>query len=480
VDSEIDLAVVRVKNPMRLPKPIDPNISPKVSELMEIRICGFPFGATLGVGGRNPSITIGKGNLSGIDRDLKGTPTSLRIDGSLNPGNSGGPVVDPDGRLVGISVAAIRGSGIGMAIPAHELSLLLTGRISAPSVLPVGMDGGKAAFRFLVPVVDPLKQIAGISLHVYSGDTPPRPEQDPTTGWKPIPDAAKVDLSLTAKTASGDFLLPAPTPGKPPTIVLQLEGRSSSGVTVYSQPISYRLTTNGVQTAGDAIPLETFQKDIAKYAGQVVVVRGKLSPGTPRRGAVYELSISDDSDTTPEGLVFVANRDLVTQLNELPTSDVSLPARLTLQVGKSANAGVVAARVTQVDLIGRGNRLVRTIPSKVEPKDPLTAMNRNPEKYVGQTLPILAYFSSTVLGREDAPELSLLLLTEKRPENLHFTSSPALAAKLKDPSLQGYLFPARITVTVENRQLDGYGPQIVTVQKIEILDREGNARRTFE
>src|SRR5205085_10448224 len=57
----------------------------------------------------------------------------VQIDGALNPGNSGGPVVDPEGRLLGIAVASIRGSsGIGLAIPVKHLTQLLEGKGRVP------------------------------------------------------------------------------------------------------------------------------------------------------------------------------------------------------------------------------------------------------------------------------------------------------------------------------------------------------------
>src|SRR5205823_13615096 len=53
----------------------------------------------------------------------------VQIDGDLNPGNSGGPVVDAQGRLVGVSVAKIKNTQIGLAIPSADLVSMLKGRI---------------------------------------------------------------------------------------------------------------------------------------------------------------------------------------------------------------------------------------------------------------------------------------------------------------------------------------------------------------
>ncbi|MBA4191413.1 MAG: hypothetical protein C0467_25820 [Planctomycetaceae bacterium] len=482
-DSELDLAIVRVTKAERMPKPINPDLSPKLMETMDIRICGFPYGQALALGTRNPNITIGKGTVSSIRLNDANKVGQVQLDGSMNPGNSGGPVVDTEGRLVGVAVATIKGSsGIGLAIPAHELASLLAGRVYPAVVLPVGTEGGQAAFKVLASLVDPLRKVNGATLHVWTGDKAPEPEADDASGWKPLPNATKVEMSnielgATSRALIGDFRLPA---GKTPVVALQLECRSASGAVVVSKPVIHQFVLNGVQSASDAIPMETFQKNLAKYAGQVVAVRGKMVPGTPRRGAVYEVTISDDADTRPANLTFLADREVATQLNELPPEDQSLPVRLTLRVGKAAADGTTAARVTQVDFIGRGNRVINTVPSTEATDDPLVALNRAPEKFIGQTIPVIGFLSPVVAGREEDPELSVLLISEQRPGNLHFATSPAIAAKIKDPALRGFLHVARFTLRVENKELDGVGPRVVTVLKIEIVDRDGKPRMVIE
>jgi S1-C subfamily serine protease len=57
----------------------------------------------------------------------------------VNPGNSGGPVLDDAGRVVGVTASGIRGSGVNFAIPVdHVLRLLakpdLT--VTGPDVIP--------------------------------------------------------------------------------------------------------------------------------------------------------------------------------------------------------------------------------------------------------------------------------------------------------------------------------------------------------
>ena len=49
----------------------------------------------------------------------------VQFDGQLNPGNSGGPVLDSHGKVVGVATATIRGAAINFAVPADRLSAFL-------------------------------------------------------------------------------------------------------------------------------------------------------------------------------------------------------------------------------------------------------------------------------------------------------------------------------------------------------------------
>lgn len=82
------------------------------------------------------SNTVTKGVVSGIGRGIT-TGTSLgqdyqrlenviQTDAALNPGNSGGPLLDTSGRVIGVNVAIGQGSeNIGFAIPASYVSELM-------------------------------------------------------------------------------------------------------------------------------------------------------------------------------------------------------------------------------------------------------------------------------------------------------------------------------------------------------------------
>jgi S1-C subfamily serine protease len=69
--------------------------------LMEIYVAGFPFGYDI-----STSIKITKGiisSLSGIGNNF----SQMQIDAAIQPGNSGGPIIDDKGNVVGVAVAKL-------------------------------------------------------------------------------------------------------------------------------------------------------------------------------------------------------------------------------------------------------------------------------------------------------------------------------------------------------------------------------------
>ncbi|MCL2069676.1 MAG: trypsin-like peptidase domain-containing protein [Treponema sp.] len=79
--------------------------------------------------------TVTQGIVSAQGRRILQIGDQIQIDAALNPGNSGGPVVDMSGRLVGIVFAGLdRFQGLNFAVPAERLA----------AALPAMLTGGKA------------------------------------------------------------------------------------------------------------------------------------------------------------------------------------------------------------------------------------------------------------------------------------------------------------------------------------------------
>jgi S1-C subfamily serine protease len=124
-DAGRDLAILKVTDFPDLPAPIDLGQRVELVETMTVWMVGFPLGDALSVTEGNPAVTISKGSVSSLRRNDRDEMSVVQIDGELNPGSSGGPVVDSAGRLVGVAVAKMAGTRIGMAIPPSELTQML-------------------------------------------------------------------------------------------------------------------------------------------------------------------------------------------------------------------------------------------------------------------------------------------------------------------------------------------------------------------
>jgi S1-C subfamily serine protease len=90
--------------------------------------------------------SVTAGVVSALHRNLPAGPRGrggvleglVQTDAAVNPGNSGGPLVDADGRVVGITTAMLPWArGIGFAVPAHTASwiasvLMTDGEVRRP------------------------------------------------------------------------------------------------------------------------------------------------------------------------------------------------------------------------------------------------------------------------------------------------------------------------------------------------------------
>jgi S1-C subfamily serine protease len=134
-----DLAVVRLRNSQAIPRPVAIGSSADLKVGQFAFAIGNPFGL-------DQTLTFGV--ISALHRRL---PTSsghqisnvIQTDAAVNPGNSGGPLLDSSGRVVGVNTAIISPSGsnagIGFAIPIDIVNrvipqLIGNGRVPTPGI----------------------------------------------------------------------------------------------------------------------------------------------------------------------------------------------------------------------------------------------------------------------------------------------------------------------------------------------------------
>jgi S1-C subfamily serine protease len=492
-DPIADLAILSVPPKMRFPRPIDPWTSPTPKEEMEVRICGFPLGSLLAASGqKNPSISINPGTISSVRRNKSDKIEKVQISGSLNPGNSGGPIVDKEGRLVGIAVSTIRqeiAQGIGFAVPVNDLIALLEGRLLATVFVPTGLESGMAKFQVIVPIMDPLTKVRTVYVRYWTGQgQPPKGEKDKNTGWKPIERAEQVQLKLldtgtSLAIATGELQVPQSAT----KVVLQIASESADkqpfdkGFPVAaSPPVSYNLALADIKTAADARPFSELTQNPEALAGKVVVVRGRVLGPPARRGTTPELPIAAPDGTRPAKMRFMTSPELAAHFDDVEAEHQPMPARLTCVVGARGTDGIIPVRVARVDFIGRGNQVARSIPE--ETKDQLSSLNRDPAKFAGQTVQLTA---QTVLMTPRTPsssDLYVIFPNHYRPRNLVFATAPGMNTKIVDEKFKvGQIYKTRLSVKVGDMPDKPGTPIKVTVTKIEVLDpKDGQVQTTIE
>lgn len=180
IDGEHDLALVKLKDPAIIAKLklVPPPLGDEKAlfETVPIVAFGYPFGKMLATEGTDyPSISVNTGKVSAI-RSKEGRIVLVQIDAAVNPGNSGGPVLDDTGKVVGIVVAGIRRTGVNFAIPVSYLKEMIDQPALVMSAANVPFkDRGKSQ-TFNVELVAITKPIANaeIEVHFTTGASKPR------------------------------------------------------------------------------------------------------------------------------------------------------------------------------------------------------------------------------------------------------------------------------------------------------------------
>ncbi|MGE5398679.1 MAG: S1C family serine protease [Chitinophagales bacterium] len=149
--------------------------SGKVTEGEQVMAIGAPYGL---------DYTVTRGIVSTVNRELYGKRV-IQTDAALNPGNSGGPLINANGEVIGINTAIVYSSnGLGFAIPVQRINSFLTKEHIAADV---NLENGRA-----VQGVKPLTKT-----HVKLGDQNPSSKKD----------AQDVDWKLIAWSIAGVLVI---------------------------------------------------------------------------------------------------------------------------------------------------------------------------------------------------------------------------------------------------------------------------------
>jgi hypothetical protein len=129
-DLESDLALLQATGP----GPFTPLTLGETNSLFEttrLTAFGYPLGKELSVRRDTyPTITVTVGRVTAL-RKSKGVLEDIQLDTTLNPGNSGGPMLDDKGNVIGVSKSIIPGAALSFAVPVEKVKALL----NVPSIV---------------------------------------------------------------------------------------------------------------------------------------------------------------------------------------------------------------------------------------------------------------------------------------------------------------------------------------------------------
>jgi S1-C subfamily serine protease len=314
-----DLAVLKVSGRKDLPRSLTVDVQTRIGETMPVYCLGFPFGGKLAVGKGNPAINITRGTISSLRSDDKGQVMLVQIDAEVNPGNSGGPVVDDKGALVGIAAAKfVDARTVGFAVPLKPLAEIMQGKVARVNFETVGLDKGQALVKVEASLLDPLGKLKDVA--VYYGparDFASLPKADKDGRTPQLKGANRVPLKIDAAKGLGTFSLVRPN-GDQLAIAAQVAFTNGAGQNIVSPAeitniFIPKAVFEGTLTSRDAIdpvrglPSKRYTHKVQAGKHYVIEMRGDPSEIDPwlilRDGAGNILAQDDDSGGYPNAMI---------------------------------------------------------------------------------------------------------------------------------------------------------------------------------
>ena len=154
MDTRVDLAVIKVDAADHRLKPVTFGDSDALVVGQRVLAIGNPYGL---------EATLTTGIISGLNRSLENSDGTtmegaIQTDAMLAPGNSGGPLLNQAGEVIGVNTVGYRGTALGFAIPSNtvrrivEKLITMLYRVSVDRTVnirsgPLGQIMQKSAWR---------------------------------------------------------------------------------------------------------------------------------------------------------------------------------------------------------------------------------------------------------------------------------------------------------------------------------------------
>jgi serine/threonine protein kinase len=163
VDRSSDLAVIDIGVTEGLPPPLKVrSAAGKVSQLDEVYVFGYP---------READFAFRDTTVSQLCK-RNGLLHHLHIKNILQPGNSGGPVVDASGQVVAVVGEIDRSQETCIAVCGERVHGLLYGRINEMGIGQAVKTSEKLAAPVKIETLDPRGRIKQMAIEVWTGNPP--------------------------------------------------------------------------------------------------------------------------------------------------------------------------------------------------------------------------------------------------------------------------------------------------------------------
>jgi putative serine protease PepD len=235
-DPSTDIAVLKVDAPASLLEPLRLGDSSALDVGEAVVAVGSPFGL---------EGTLTSGIVSALHRQMTAPndftiTDSIQTDAAINHGNSGGPLLDSTGRVVGVNAQIESESGgsdgIGFAIPSNTVRSIVVQLLESGSVehAYLGITMVPTAKGIVVTEVRNGTPAENAGLQAATGTTTVDGEDVPTGGdvivaldGKPISSSAELQSAIDAKRPGEKVSITIIRDGKRQTIDVTLASRPS-------------------------------------------------------------------------------------------------------------------------------------------------------------------------------------------------------------------------------------------------------------
>jgi hypothetical protein len=317
VDRDNDLAVVRVEGDS-LPAPLDVELKRQLGETQKVYVFGFPFGVQLG-----KNITISESSISSLRTNGTDSVQQIQVNGGIHQGNSGGPLVNTEGKVIGVAVSIIKGTQINFAIPAPFVGGLMTGRVTESWLGEAYRSGGNVSIPVKFTCLDPFAQVRELRVDVWAGMPGPaasassaEPKARPGDGKR---QTAK--LSLNNNVGALDVPVPDLANGQVcwiQPVIVSADNKTHWGPAVAAVSPLLPLERKPVKLAAnfDKVPERTLK---IKSVARVTLGRGKVSEAATDKIDVSLLEVIDTNDKLPFIRISYGHAvDIASEVNSRP------------------------------------------------------------------------------------------------------------------------------------------------------------------